>query len=154
MTTKYTDIQILDAFKAKWDISKDSSYNGTPCWIWNACLLGPRGYGAFRFRGKTTTAHRVAYILFVGEIPDGLCVDHLCRIRNCVNPKHLEAVTSRENTLRGEGVAAINSIKTHCLNGHALAGDNLFLYKSSRQCKQCKKENSRKFRLRQKEIVK
>ena len=152
MKTKYTDIQILNAFNDKWEISQDSSYNGTPCWLWTGSLNN-RMYGQFSFRGKTTTAHRVAYILFVGEIPDGLCVDHLCRVTKCVNPGHLEPVTQRENVSRGNA-GLHERIKTHCPKGHIYAGDNLRIHNNSRKCKQCQKENSRKYSLRQKEIAK
>jgi hypothetical protein len=85
----------------------------TGCWEW----LGFRkntGYGQFRHKGRTQPAHRFFYRLYVGEIPDGLHLDHLCRNRLCVNPEHLEPVTREENVRRGatarltaETVAAI-----------------------------------------------
>lgn len=73
------------------------------CWIWTGAL-DQNGYGKFRYMEKNRSsayAHRVAYELVKGEIPDGLHLDHLCRTRSCVNPDHLEPVTQRENNLRG-----------------------------------------------------
>lgn len=92
------------------------------CWLWTACLDGA-GYGRFgrkKRNGPSVLAHRVAYEALRGEIPDGLQIDHLCRVRCCVNPWHLEPVTIRENQLRGTGVSAKNAAKTHCLRGHLL----------------------------------
>lgn len=70
------------------------------CWFWTGAVF-KSGYGAIRILGKTTLAHRVAYELFTGPIPVGLVLDHLCRIRPCVNPAHLEAVTDQVNIVRG-----------------------------------------------------
>lgn len=77
------------------------------CWLW-ASTLNRKGYGTIRAGGsapKRFLAHRVAYQLVVGAIPAGLQLDHLCRVRHCVNPAHLEAVTARENLRRGMGPA-------------------------------------------------
>lgn len=103
------------------------------CWLW----VGERttkGYGRIHLENRSSPAHRYVYELLVGEIPAGLQLDHLCRVRNCVNPKHLEAVTAQENILRGTGVAAINASKTHCVRGHPFSGDNL-VYKYSKRMK-------------------
>jgi hypothetical protein len=76
---------------------------GTKCHLWTAGTIGRPGYGGFMMRsGYKTTAHRAAYLIYVGPIADGLDVDHLCRVRLCVNPAHLEAVTHLENVRRGE----------------------------------------------------
>lgn len=95
------------------------------CWLWTA-YIEPRGYGVFRPSGCSTNvkAHRWAYEALVGSIPAGLTLDHLCRVRHCVNPTHLEPVTNRENGLRGNTVAAINARKTHCVNGHEFTPEN------------------------------
>ena len=88
-----------------------------PCWLWTAgCMRG--GYGHFWTGATHHGAHRFAYELLVGSIPDRLTLDHLCRNRACVNPHHLEAVSDRTNILRGQGQSARNALKTHCPQGH------------------------------------
>ena len=106
------------------------------CWGWRG-HRDRRGYGVVDRGGVKRPAHRVAYELHVGAIPEGLTLDHLCRNRGCVNPAHLEAVTSGENVLRGESPTAINARKTHCIRGHALIPENLYPRKYGRQCKLC-----------------
>ena len=75
--------------------------------------------------GEKKFAHRIGYEQLVGPIPKGLELDHLCRVRHCVNPDHLEPVTHKENTLRGSCPAAVNARKTHCKRGHPLTDDNI-----------------------------
>jgi hypothetical protein len=101
------------------------------CWEWLAGKSGSRGepgYGIDRIEGRKTAAQNIVYTLGVGEIPDGLILDHLCENRGCVNPNHLEPVTNRENVLRGNGRTAINARKTHCKNGHPFEEGNLEPY--------------------------
>lgn len=112
------------------------------CWVW----LGGRrnSYGAIKVKGKSKLAHRVSYETFVGPIPPGLTIDHLCRQRLCINPKHLEPVTMAENHRRGAQVA-LRVPKTHCINGHAYTPDNIYLdRKGVNRCMEC----ARKSRLR------
>jgi hypothetical protein len=89
-----------------------------PCWLWTAALNN-RGYGTFRARGRPGNyAHRFAYELLRGPIPDGLELDHLCRTPRCVNPEHLEPVTHRVNSLRSDSLMAKYAQVTHCVHGH------------------------------------
>lgn len=130
---------IEDRFWEKVDKTDDGG-----CWLWTAYTM-PNGYGLFGVRrGKMILAHRFAYQVRVGEIPSGLVIDHLCRVRNCVNPTHLEAVTQWENVLRGAG--GPNGRKTHCPNGHEYTEENVYRrpgYPGSRYCRQCRRERSR-----------
>lgn len=115
------------------------------CWEWP----GPkdvRGRGLVYHDGKRRKAHRVAYEMLVGPIPEGLEPDHLCRNLACFNPRHLEPVTHAVNSLRGEGLPAKNARKTHCDHGHPLSGSNLRVYRRTwksgkttdvRVCRQC-----------------
>ena len=106
------------------------------CWIWNGTLSW--GYGYYAVNRRTTRAHRVSYKLFRGPIPSGLVLDHLCRVRCCVNPFHLEIVTQKENSLRGFGIGALNSRKDYCLHGHSFSGDNLYIDSNGfRCCREC-----------------
>jgi hypothetical protein len=82
-------------------------------------------------------AHRFSYEAYVGPIGAGLHIDHLCRVRSCVNPKHLEPVTQRVNTLRGEGRAALQLRVTHCPRGHEYTPDNIYLWRGHRACRTC-----------------
>ena len=106
------------------------------CWIWQAYTCR-KGYGQFKVDGRMVKAHRWSYEHFVGPIPDGLELDHLCRVRNCVNPAHLEAVTHAENVRRGES-GKNQRAKTHCPQGHPYAGENLYVYPDGRRnCRTC-----------------
>jgi len=117
------------------------------CWKWTAATNG-WGYGRFRWRGSMTTTHRIAYELLIGPVPPGLDLDHLCRNRICVNPNHMEAVTHRENCLRGEGVCARNSRVTHCPKGHEYTSENTTVRRGHRLCKACKAAWDKDYRAR------
>jgi hypothetical protein len=106
------------------------------CWIWTR-RLSPKGYGEFSLLSKNYRAHRVAYQMFVGLIPEGLVLDHICRVRHCVNPAHLRAITAGENVLCGETLAAANKAKTHCAHGHEFTEENTYRYRGERRCRAC-----------------
>lgn len=109
------------------------------CWLWRGSLV-VNGYGRMRPHGKANhvNAHRISYELYVGRIPEGLTLDHLCRVRACVNPSHLEPVTKSVNTLRGYGAAAKNARKIQCNRGHKYTSKNTYLRSSGhRICRRC-----------------
>lgn len=91
------------------------------CWLWIG-VTTEKGYGRFSLVNdagrRQHRAHRVAFTEARGPIPDGLVIDHLCRVRNCVNPDHMELVTPAENTLRGVSPSAIAAARTSCAKGH------------------------------------
>ena len=123
-------------------------FNGIPCWLWTAhCMVF--GYGVFWVHGPYA-AHRFAYELHYGTIPQGLTIDHLCRVRHCVNPAHLEAVTRGENVLRGVGFSATNARVTHCPQGHPYDEANTRIERTKtgtmRRCKICRRIYYRKWR--------
>lgn len=96
---------------------------------------------------RTMPAHRRAYELRVGAIPAGKHLDHLCRVRNCVNPAHLEPVTNRQNALRGTGPSAVNAEKTHCSRGHEFNAENTRRERDGgRACKVCHRDLKRERR--------
>lgn len=110
-----------------------------PCWLW---LGAPqkKGYGRIRIGGKLLTVHRYAYELLKAPIPHGLTLDHLCRVRLCVRPSHLEPVTSAVNTQRGVGITATNAAKTHCPKGHPYDGINHRVRGHERICLRCRQD--------------
>lgn len=120
-------------------------YNVTAsgCWEWQASLTDG-GYGQFFVQGKRWRAHRFAWVLHRGDIPDGTELDHLCRNRRCCNPDHLEPVTRRENQKRGLGPTARNIDATHCVNGHEFNAKNTYVYTSGkRKCLVCNANRAR-----------
>jgi hypothetical protein len=111
-----------------------------PCWIWTP-KGNSHGYGVFTIGNSRRGAHVVSYEWANGLIPDGLQIDHLCRVRRCVRPSHLEAVPAAVNKERGESPAARNARKTHCSTcGRALSGENLYRQPGNgyRSCVACR----------------
>lgn len=113
------------------------------CWLWTGAKSG--GYGHIWLTGiGHRMAHRVNYEYHVGPIPEGLDLDHLCRVRACVNPSHLEPVTHQENVLRGEAPTAVNAAKVECVRGHAFTERNTYMSNGSRVCRTCTKLRAKK----------
>lgn len=122
----------------------------TGCWLWTAAV-DSKGYGLFKVGGecKDQKAYRFSYRIFKGTIPEDLELDHKCRVRCCVNPDHLEIVTSRENTLRSPiSVAGINARKLKCSNGHQYVTVKRSTKSSGKEriCRQCKNTQAREAR--------
>lgn len=124
----------------------------TGCWVWQRAL-DRDGYGVCSAK-RRDSAHRAAYLAFIGPIPDGLTIDHLCRNRACVNPEHLEAVTVRENTVRGASSPAENAIKSHCVRGHEFTAENTYITKKgTRCCRHCQRIHQAAYVARQRKAV-
>lgn len=148
-----TKLSLEERFTAK----VDTSGGPDACWPWTATLINT-GYGRIWIAGSHYLAHRVAYELWRGPIPDGLDIDHICHDprtcaggdacphRRCVNPAHLEIVPHRVNLLRGNTIVARNAAKAQCLNGHEFTivntriGFNWDRRSYYRACKQCERE--------------
>jgi hypothetical protein len=112
------------------------------CWIWQGAQ-SKEGYGHFRLYPFTEQAHRVAYWAFIGPIPDGLEIDHLCRQRACINWRHLEAVTKYQNMIRGEGLCARYARRVACKHGHPYTPESVYLYRGARLCRICMRARDR-----------
>ncbi|KKN63763.1 hypothetical protein LCGC14_0498670 [marine sediment metagenome] len=129
-------ITAFERFLAKIDIVDD-------CWVWTGSKRG-RGYGGFWFNRHQVYVHRFAYQVYIGPIPEGLQIDHLCRNLVCINPQHLEVVTQKENIFRGENFTAINAAKTHCPQGHPYDLFNTyFSLEGERKCRICRRDFER-----------
>lgn len=110
----------------------------TGCWLWTGCLY-PNGYAILHdsVNKKNVRAHRWAYEHFIGPFPIGLVSDHLCRQRSCVNPHHIEPVTSQENSRRGIGLRVPHVwSRTKCQFGHELVYSEI---SKRRRCAECQK---------------
>ena len=138
-------VQLDDRVLAR--ITSRISITEAGCWLWPGAATrpGPDGYGMIRVGGKlgkTLLTHRVAYEILVGPIPEGLDLDHLCRVRRCCNPAHLEPVSRSENALRGAAHGTYGKAeraKTQCPQGHPYAGANLYVNPTTgkRKCREC-----------------
>lgn len=124
----------------------------TDCWIWTGAT-NTAGYGVIGVKRddkyRMAMAHRVVYVLSGGEIPEGLQLDHLCRVRFCVRPSHLEPVTCKENLRRGDGITGRSYRATACKWGHDYTEANTYVnaqgYRSCRIC-HARRERERKAR--------
>lgn len=127
----------FDSTKRFWSRVKKTK----SCWLWQGAKSAG-GYGVIGIFYKTEPAHRISYILNGGKINPGLCLDHICRVRHCVNPKHIRQITLIENVMIGNSNAAQNARKTHCKHGHEFTQENTYLLKrpgkpDGRHCKKC-----------------
>lgn len=107
-----------------------------PCWRWQGSH-DYNGYPIGTWSDNPRGVHRYVYEQFRGKVPAHLQMDHLCRVRDCCNPNHLEPVTREEN--RRRGLVNQNKYKTHCQHGHLLEGDNLYVYRGKRHCRECRR---------------
>lgn len=110
------------------------------CLVWRGCL-NEKGYGILTRHGKNHRAHRYAFEVVRGPILAGMQLDHLCRVRACVNPAHLEPVTSRENTRRGLNHVAAQMARTECPQGHPYNELNTYVSRGKRYCRTCRRTN-------------
>lgn len=120
------------------------NWQSSPCWEWPRGKNG-KGYGAVIINGKQWYAHRFIFEAFFGKLSKGLTIDHLCRIHHCVNPYHMEAVTSVENVMRGESPHAKNARKTHCPQGHVY---DMPRKSGRRGCRMCQRKHGLKYKHR------
>lgn len=131
-----TEERLWQRIAAALDITEDG------CWLWRG-RLNRIGYGFCYADGRMQMAHRVVYERLVGPIPPELELDHLCRVRACVNPDHVEPVTHSENIRRAVPFSdwgGFQRAKTHCSKGHAFTPENTYLINGRwRQCRMCTK---------------
>jgi hypothetical protein len=123
------------------------------CWEWTGAIA-TNGYGVIEIwmpdlpRPRVARGvHVVAYEFYVGPIPEGLVIDHLCRNRRCFNPEHLRTCTTRENILApgARSPSAVNARKTHCPKGHPYSGENLYVQRDGRRrCRECQRQRQEK----------
>lgn len=128
-------------------VAEKVSITSAGCWLFSGWLR-PDGYGKIWSRGRMRSVHREVFEHMRFPLPEGVVLDHLCRNRSCCNPSHLDPVTNRENTLRGQGIAAINARREVCKRGHPLVGPeaDVAMRGRSRQCRACIRENYREKR--------
>ena len=132
-----------------WMLSRiEVAANG--CWMWTG-HKSSAGYGQLPRAIGSRKAHRYAYEVLVGSIPQRMTIDHLCRCTSCVNPAHMELTSRSENTRRASHLPDRNGAKTHCIHGHALIAGNLVPNRrGKRVCRECHRRDDRAFALKKK----
>jgi HNH endonuclease len=124
-------------------IAKNIVVDEAGCWIWQK-HTNPHGYGKIRLSGRSWLVHRLAYTLLVGPIPEGLTLDHLCRVRSCCNPSHLEPVDQRTNAVRGEHPLVVLYKEGRCKVGHVVDENNSYRRSDGRlRCAECTRKYQR-----------
>lgn len=129
-------------------LTRRTVVEGSGCWEWTGAVSSV-GYGSTTpTRPGSRLAHRLSYLTFVSDIPDGFHVDHLCKNQKCFNPDHLEAVEPRVNTLRGNGPSSLNAKKAHCPHGHLYSPENTRTDPKSgkRFCRSCQRARAKAYR--------
>lgn len=113
----------------------------TGCWEWIGSLTAPNGYAQIGINGDKIVVHNLVYELLIGKMDDGLEPDHICLIKRCVNPEHIEPVTHSENVKRAQSLLPK---KTHCPSGHEYVGDNLYVNPNTefKHCRKCQSERN------------
>ena len=115
------------------------------CWIWKGSLVSG-GYGQTRIDNQVWMVHRLMWSVLIGDIPDGMTLDHVCRERACCNPDHMQVVDQYTNTMRGYGSPARNARKTRCLNGHQFDEANTYLNpRGQRACRACHRDRQQTY---------
>ena len=129
-------IDLPERFRRRIKISESG------CWLWRH-PLSQDGYGQIFWQGQMRGAHRVVWMLLRGN-PIGE-LDHTCRVRNCVNPDHLEIVSHRENTLRGNTIPAAFAKRDKCKHGHPFTPENTTMVGNTRRCLICRRRWAREY---------
>lgn len=138
------DERMLERFWAK--VDRDGE---TGCWLWVANKTHD-GYGRFSVGSKYVYAHRFAWTLENGQVQEGLQLDHLCRVRECVNPAHMEPVDCRTNVLRGVSPSAMRAAQIECIHGHKFDDTNTYWRPDGgRECRTCHRQREREYRAKE-----
>jgi hypothetical protein len=142
---RYTDARDVPDIRDR--ILRHVAIAASGCWIWTSAVNGPKAYPIITVKRMALLAHRLSLLVWKGDFDPRADVDHLCRTPRCVNPDHLEAVSHRDNVLRGESFAAENAARTHCRKGHAFDAENTRIDSGGhRTCRTCARTYEREFR--------
>jgi hypothetical protein len=138
----WTPVEGVDPLMSRVEVDESG------CWVWTGARIANEKYpyGVVTQGGKRRGAHRVFYERFIGPIPDGLVLDHLCENPPCVNPAHLEPVTNSVNLDRGNPPNVVHREKTHCIHGHEFTPENTYRWKGLRSCRTCAARRNRERR--------